>query len=77
MSVIEKFTVCTDCYMAAAGYTPEELGYTPESEPLTRIEFQVVVPDHDGDPHYGKYPCEGCGSRLEGNRLEVSAWNHD
>lgn len=76
MTRIEEFTVCVDCYMAAAGYTPEETGYTPDSEPLSRIDFQVIVPEHEGDPHYGKFPCEGCDSRLEGNRLTVKAWNH-
>ena len=73
---ITKFTVCTDCYMTAAGYSEEELGYTPESEPLSQIDFQVIVPDHDGDAHCGKHPCEGCGTRYHGSRLEIAAWNH-
>jgi len=76
MTRIQEFTVCVDCYMTAAGYTPEDTGYTPDSEPLSRIDFQVIVPEHEGDPHYGKLPCEGCDSRLEGHRLTIKAWNH-
>lgn len=72
---VEKLEVCTDCYMAAAGYTAEETGYTPECEPLSLVDYEVVVPTQEGDAHYGKFPCEGCGTRLEGNRLEVSAWD--
>lgn len=71
---VEKLEVCTDCYMAAAGYGVED-GYTPDREPLSLVGYEVVVPTHEGDAHYGKFPCDGCGTRLEGNRLEVSAWD--
>jgi hypothetical protein len=76
MTTIEKFEVCTDCYMFAAGYTVEEIGYTPEIEPLTKLDYQVIVPDAEGDSNFSNYPCQGCNSHLAGNRLEVAAWDH-
>jgi hypothetical protein len=77
ISDIQKFSVCVDCYLTAAGYTPEELGHTPENEPLNKMDYQVIVPDSEGDPHFSNYPCPGCNSHLAGNRMEVSVWDHN
>lgn len=71
----DELMVCEDCYLAAAGYTAEELGYTPEVEPLSRVEqpFLSVVPhDEEKDEDFSASPCEGCGSTLAGARHSVA-----
>jgi hypothetical protein len=69
-ALASETVVCSDCLMAAAGYTAEELGTVPEYTPLTRLADFIVVPC-DGEGHFSNYPCDGCESPLAGDRYSV------
>lgn len=63
-------SICTDCYVVAAGLTLEQ---PAEHEPLTLLEnFVDIIPEvGDGSGHFSNYPCSGCGSPLAGQRYDV------
>lgn len=65
--------VCSDCLMAAAnGYDPHEWGRTANPEPWAEWDG---YPGHpvagDGEGHFSHQMCEGCGSRLAGDRYQA------
>ena len=69
-----EFEVCTDCAMLIAnGETPED---NPDFALLPGWDGWVVVLDSndDGDTHFSWSSCEGCGSRLGGDRFPAAAW---
>lgn len=74
--------LCEDCYYTAhVGWDESMTGRPlPEPAPLNLVPDNALVGYAVTDPatgehseaHYGKYPCEGCGSALEGNRYECN-----
>ena len=78
--------VCTDCYMASAGYRPDDTGTAPDCEPLGTIGVPWwdvnagcdCETSPDGEPTCGSEhgfswsPCPGCGSHLGGDRYPVT-----
>ena len=81
--------VCEDCYLTHHGYDEHELGYTPDREPwgLLAGDDEVVdvssgwvgddLDDEDyagDDDGFSWSPCDGCGSRLGGNRYRMTIW---
>ena len=72
-----EFDVCVDCAMFIAnGETPED---NPEFTLLPGWDGWHVVLDSndDGDTHFSWSSCEGCGSRLGGDRLPAAAWEKE
>ena len=83
MSATYSVDVCTDCVMAVAGYSPEELGQdrAPDREPMAlwadeRILWALPCAseecNEDAEPWFSWRDCQGCGSTLGGDRLTVT-----
>lgn len=74
--------LCGDCYyMAHVGWDETMTGRPlPDPAPLALVPDNALVGfavidsatgEHSG-PHFGKYPCEGCGDTLAGDRYECN-----
>jgi hypothetical protein len=70
-SVLE-IELCTDClYVNANGWKEEETGRPlPDPEPMSLLTRYLVSENEEcsGEAHFGKYPCDGCGTKLFGSR---------
>ena len=67
-----QIQICTDCHLAHHGYTPHQLGYTPEPEPLLLVQDSITMWTDDNEPHFSWNDCQGCGSRLGGDRYDYN-----
>lgn len=77
--------VCSDCYLTHHGYDEHELGHGFDREPWSLLDDADDVSsgwvddDHDDedstdDDGFSWSPCDGCGSRLGGNRYRMTIW---
>lgn len=73
-------SLCVDCVTADAN-GPEEIsdwaGFLPEWDGFV---FGPVLTDEDNEPsepYFSWRPCEGCGSRLGGDRFDYIAVHKD
>jgi hypothetical protein len=64
--------VCLDCHLAAAGYTAEETGSTPDAEPWGLFADEAGQPIAGEEAGFGSWPCQGCGSHLAGDRFTAT-----
>ena len=73
--------LCTDCVFADANGPDPEMhadwsGFLPEWDgwgflaKFERYGHDILWPE----PHFGKAPCDGCGSGLAGDRWDYAAW---
>jgi hypothetical protein len=68
--------VCHDCIMYIAnGDLPDDnpANWQPEQVDRAWQGYQLALGDSDKDDEFSWSPCEGCGSRLAGNRFHCVA----
>lgn len=72
--------ICDDCLFAAESFTDEELGHTPQVQPLRfifaegRTAADTSVVANSDEAFFSWSPCEGCGSALGGNRRTATVF---
>lgn len=70
--------LCIDCVLADAGVPDEHYGteWTGFYEQWDTFAFAPQMDDDTGEPkepHFGKAPCDGCGTGLGGDRFDYVA----
>lgn len=65
--------ICTDCLLTLEGVHEDPTSVTPTPMALFNNDPFIVLisPPASDDYHFSHLSCEGCGSRLEGNRYIV------
>ena len=63
---------CFTCNMFAAGYDAQELGYTPDHAPLSKISHDMRVVNMDGEGFFSASPCHTCEDTLAGDRFTIA-----
>lgn len=73
--------LCTDCVFADANGPDPEMhadwtGFLPEWDGWGFIAQTERYGDYNEirEPHFGKAPCDGCGSHFAGDRWDYTAW---
>jgi len=68
-------SVCPDCLYASANGWDENTGRDlPDPAPLSNLPAGAILStdEENLDAHFSSYPCDGCGSRLGGDRYHVT-----
>lgn len=78
-----KVELCTDCIYADANGI-DSLEHEPDCQPLRYLTGYLLGPTVDTDNeddyarwtdgHFSRYPCDGCGTQLAGQRWEHLAY---
>jgi hypothetical protein len=81
--MIDNLSVCVDCAMILANGELGQGDEAAEREHGARMAEQwpdpwvLVLDINDDDAHFSWQDCDGCGSRLGGDRLDASAYERE